>query len=471
MKVPLRRAGAKVRCPQCKCTIQVPVLKRIPDDDRLLISDGGGGVVAFPAGGGSAEVVIAATATEHFHTVTGLPGTDALLVTVDPETGENRIDLWVDGTRRSLIAGPANDPIWWNQGFVLFSRSDDEIWALPFDSEELVATGDPFVLIPRARGATAADDGSVLYLNPGDREQQLVWVDRSGGLGETIVASPSAIGFPAISNANGRAAYVVQAAAGARVWWWDPARGVPAALEGADTSVGGHAWSPDGTRIYYATPNLETEDAEDFQIHVRDLRNGTSAIVQPDGLAPAASPDGRYLAFVRSGGNLFRSELLYMPLLPEPGDAILLADSGGTFTDVKVSPDSRYIAYFHSPTGFTGTEVYVDQFPRSTGRIRVSDGALAGWQNFLAWGPEGRRLFYTRATTGSMMEVEITETDTGELSTTEPREIFTVLTSGLDLLAGFALSPDGERFLMVRSTVPAGGDAGGFVLMEGSEPR
>jgi Tol biopolymer transport system component len=161
----------------------------------------------------------------------------------------------------------------------------------------------------------------------------------------------------------------------------------------------------------------------------------------------------------------------YMPLVPEPGEAILFAASGGTFSNYRVSPDGRHIAYFHSPTGFTGVEVYVDQFPQSAGGVPVSDGGLMGVNNALAWSPDGQRLFYTRATTGSMMEVEITETDTGALQTTVPREIFNGLASGLNLLAGFALSPDGERFLMVRSTVPAGGDAGGFVLVDGGDPR
>ena len=296
-------------------------------------------------------------------------------------------------------------------------------------------------------------------------------MDRAGALRDTLTTSSSALRLPAISRANGRAAYVVQENAGQSVWWWDPARGVPAPLNEAARYEDGPAGSPDGNRIYYAIPNANTEDAEDFEIHARELRSGTTTIVQPDGNQPSVSPDGRYLVFVRDSAGLSRSQLLYMPLLPEPGEAILVEDSGGTFSSYQVSPDGRHIAYFHSPTGYTGVEVFVDQFPQSAGRVRISDGGLSGVQNTLAWSPDGRRLFYTRAMTGAMMEVEITETDSGDLRTTEPREIFSVLASDLDLSAGFALSPDGERFLMVRSTVPAGGDAGGFVLVEAGQAR
>jgi len=441
------------------------------DDDRLLISAGFGGVLSYPAGGGKAEVVVPETETEHFHGLTGLPGTRALLVTVDPDDGANRIDLWADGARRPLIDGPATRPRWWNQGFVLFNRGTGAIWALPFDAQELVATGEPFVLIPRGRGVSTANDGSFLYFHPGDREHQLVWVDRAGALRETLATSSSALSLPAISSMTGRAAYLVRDNVGQQVWWWDPARGVPAPLNEAAGYEGGPAWSPDGNRIYYASPNADTEDAEDFQIHARDLRTGATALVQLDGYLPAVTSDGSHLLFVRNGTRLSQSQLLYMPLVPEPGEAVLIADSSGTYSSYRVSPDGRHIAYFHSPTGYTGIEVYVDQFPESAGRVRISDGGLAGVLNSLAWSPDGRRLFYTRATTGSMMEVEIAETDSGDLQTTEPREIFSGLASDLDLSAGFALSPDGERFLMVRSTVPAGGDAGGFVLVDGSRPR
>jgi len=439
------------------------------EDDRLLIGTAAGDVFAFPAGGGSGEVVVRETETEHFHDLTGLPDSGALLVTVDPEDGPERIDLWVDGTRRQLIEGPAASPVWWNRGFVLFQRGD-AIWALPFDPEALAATGEPFVLVPQGYGASTASEGSFLYFHPGDREYQLAWVDHSGRQVATSPASPERLGFPAINKAN-VAAYLARDSAGTRVWWWDPGRGVPTAIEEETLGAGGPSWSPDGTRIYYATAKADTEDAEDFEIRSRDLRDGVSTIVQPNGFVPTVSPDGRHLVFVRSGGKLFMNEMLSMPLVPEPGEARLLVDPGGTFSHPRVSPDGRHIAYFHSPTGFTGVEVYIDQFPQSIGSVRVSNGGLWGVQNSLAWSPDGTRLFYTRATTGSMMEVEITEPETGVLSTTEPREIFTGTASGLDMWSGFDMSPDGERFLMVRSTVPVGGDAGGFVLVEGSEPR
>ena len=62
------------------------------------------------------------------------------------------------------------------------------------------------------------------------------------------------------------------------------------------------------------------------------------------------------------------------------------------------------------------------------------------------------------------MEVELDLAGEPELS--PPRELFTDKAANLNLMGGFDVARDGERFLVTKATVPPGGDRGGIVLIQ-----
>ena len=80
------------------------------------------------------------------------------------------------------------------------------------------------------------------------------------------------------------------------------------------------------------------------------------------------------------------------------------------------------------------------------------------------WSAAGDRLHYVRETDGALMVVDVSLGDPVRLS--PPRVLFTESTSGAALSAGIAVSRDTGRYLVVRRTVPRGGQAPRFVLMD-----
>ena len=90
----------------------------------------------------------------------------------------------------------------------------------------------------------------------------------------------------------------------------------------------GAAWSPDGGRIaFVSTPTAEEDSAEEAMLQVVSVPTGEVADVRGGdrGTAPAWSPDGRWLAFIRpfDGRGISRADLFLWPAVPEvraPGD-------------------------------------------------------------------------------------------------------------------------------------------------------
>jgi DNA-binding winged helix-turn-helix (wHTH) protein/Tol biopolymer transport system component len=74
-------------------------------------------------------------------------------------------------------------------------------------------------------------------------------------------------------------------------------------------------------------------------------------------VAPALSPDGRMLAFIRGGGTFFTSDQIYVKMLPN-GDAKRVTDDVRPKYGLAFSPDGSEIAYtVLESTGFSTYEV------------------------------------------------------------------------------------------------------------------
>jgi len=110
------------------------------------------------------------------------------------------------------------------------------------------------------------------------------------------------------------------------------------------------------------------------------------------------------------------------------------------------SPDGRLLAYMSNETG--RDEIYVVPFsvtgPRGKKQVSVGGGAEP------LWAPKGNELFYRN---GDQMMAVVIETEP-ELSVGTPRLLFEgrflPVLSGDDPGGSYAISPDGERFLMIK---------------------
>jgi Tol biopolymer transport system component len=150
------------------------------------------------------------------------------------------------------------------------------------------------------------------------------------------------------------------------------------------------------------------------------------------------SPDGETLAFVQVG--------------PDSGDDILFLHMperritpflNSRFNErcPEFSPDGRWIAYVSDGSG--RWEVYVQPFPGPGGKWQISN---EGGRDPL-WSRNGKQLFYRWGDQVWVVDVQIGS----DFSTSKPRLLFEQPGyARSSLVRTWDISPDGQRFLMVK---------------------
>jgi hypothetical protein len=114
-------------------------------------------------------------------------------------------------------------------------------------------------------------------------------------------------------------------------------------------------------------------------------------------------------------------------------------------TAAEFSPDGRWVAYESNETG--QLNVFVQPFPGPGGKWQIStDGGTRP-----RWRRDGRELFYR--TREAVMSVPVTTGTT--FAAGPPQEVLRgfPVREGYD--AAFDVSPDGQRFLLIRSGTTA----------------
>lgn len=115
----------------------------------------------------------------------------------------------------------------------------------------------------------------------------------------------------------------------------------------------------------------------------------------------------------------------------------------------QISPDGKWLAYESNETG--RTEVYVQPFPQGTSKWQVSTNG----GTFSRWRRDGRELFYmSQNSRGKMMAVDVKSSGSA-FEAGAPKELFDSGFVGAAHSGGpyhtYAVSPDGQRFLIPRS--------------------
>jgi hypothetical protein len=110
----------------------------------------------------------------------------------------------------------------------------------------------------------------------------------------------------------------------------------------------------------------------------------------------------------------------------------------------RISPDGRWLAYLSEETG--QWEVNVTSFPDGHGTLQVSSGGATE----VAWSRSGRELFYKSPNGGAFVAVPV-DTRAGFVPAKPVRLFEAGSVSAFTGSATFDVSPDGERFVMVRT--------------------
>jgi serine/threonine protein kinase len=307
-------------------------------------------------------------------------------------------------------------------------------------------------------GAFAISETGALVYQAGSSggTRRLVWFDRSGkqvgvlgDLGEyrDVEVSPD----------QTRAAIsVVDAATQTpNIWLFDVARGVPSRLTFDTAGDLEPIWSPDSSRIVFAS---RRGGRQDLYTKAASGASGDEApLTDGGGKAPTSwSPDGRFILYSQrpaggrgrgippvdqAPGTLPSVELWVLPLFgdrrPFPFQQKPFSGDAGRF-----SPDGRWVAYSSNESG--RAEVYVTPFPGPGGKWRVSTagGVEPTWRH------DGREIFYL-APDGKLMAATVN----GRGSTFEIGSAQSLFETSLRLQVGtnptfYDASADGERFLL-----------------------
>ena len=253
---------------------------------------------------------------------------------------------------------------------------------------------------------------------------QLAWVDRQGTR-TAIGALPPGTFAPRVSPDGRRVAFDTYDAS---VWIADLTN-----LSAPRRFATGRfpMWSPDGSRLLFAGPN-----GAQLYWQASD-GSGAPELIAEDARAPESwSAALGLVSYITLTGAADYDIWAYSPA--DRTRKAILAEPTSAQMSSRFSSDGKWLAYQSNETG--RHEIYVEPFPRTGTRIRVSD---AGGERPV-WSPDGRELFYDKDATIFVAAIT-TAPLSARPSVALPVAKFMQAT-GRRL---WDMSPDGSRFLVM----------------------
>src|SRR5688572_15483759 len=426
-----------------------------------------GGIVRIRDSGGETEKVTELDVVngERSHRFAQLlPGGEALIYTVAFEGinsyDEARIDLWDMTTRRkkTLISGGTHAQ-YSPSGHIVYA-SAGKLFAVPFDVGRREVTGSPFlvvdgVMMSRNTGAAhfaISKRGDLAYAQGGIEgdSRTLVWVDRTGKE-EPLPLEPASYLYPRLAP-DARSMAVEIEGPNHDFYFYDFARTV---LSKVTTDGMSHnpVWSADGRRLAY-----RSWQAGGMTMWAMNAdRSGAPERLDPKGTRQnpvSFSPDGKLLTFDQKDPDT-DDDAWILPIAG--GAARPIANTRSGEGSAKFSPDGRWVAYSSNEGG--RPQIWVQPFPGLGPKIQISnDGGTDP-----VWRRNGGELYY-RAGFGRRMMVVSVDTSGTEFRASKPTMLFegsyyqgtgASCEMGGPSAANYDVTPDGERFLMVRDPTDA----------------
>ena len=324
-------------------------------------------------------------------------------------------------------------------GYLLYVK-DKALMAHPFDAQHGTLVGEPVsVAMPVVLGGVvfSASTTRTLMYRSTSTTNELVWVDRQGH--RSGVAAPvAAYDSIALSPDGKRIAFDRYSSTNQDVWVHDIERQFSSRFTTQGPFNNVPVWAPDGGTIAFATGRNRGVDIYQRKVGATGDDDAVLRVNAIPILFPSDwSRDGKYLMYYRSD----RKTRLDTWVLPLFGDRTPMKILGSPYNESQgqFAPDGKSFAFVSDQGG--QQQVYLQSFPSPTLQAQVS--TAGGTQP--RWRPDGRELFYL-ALDGKMMSVSIRGNDT--LETDAPRPMFNTPLDPRALRQTYAVSPDGQRFLL-----------------------
>jgi len=383
-----------------------------------------------------------------------LPGGEAILFTSssdDRDFDQASLELFLLKTkeRRVLQKGgsyaryvPSGHIVYVNKG---------TLFAFPFDLGSLTATGSP---APVLEGVSAdseeggaqfdlSEDGTLVYVegDSGALGTTVVWVD-SKGEATPLWDAPQVYGEPALSPDGKRLAIQITKEGDIDIWIYDLDRSVPMRLT-FDKGTDSHpAWSPDGETIYYTS---DRGGVRGLYRRPADGSGEAELILKREKVewVSSISPDGKVLTFVED------TDTWLLPL--GGGEPVPFLVGPAIEAGAEFSPDGRWIAYNSNESG--PFQVYVRPASGARGKWQIStDGAA-----YPHWSGDGRTIYY-RSFSGAVFKAGVDASGAGFRASRQERMFDGPYQWTGDGTDRFTVTPDGERFVMLKRRNVGGTD-------------
>jgi serine/threonine-protein kinase len=440
-----------------------------PDETIVFSAGWGKGIARVADAGGDVQNVIPGSPNTMQMLPRILPGDHAMIYTLLSENGETsiRVHRFDTGEDHMLVADGA-DARFSPSGHLLFMR-EGVLMAAPFDAERATLTGAPVAVAENVMQAVAAansgdetragqfdvaENGTLIYvtggLYPWDTTDAY-WADRNGSAMRIPIEGP--ILQPRVSPDGTRIAYLAQRSAISRdndIWVYDIKRQLPVRLthEGANAFP---EWSPDSNSLVFGhttasgEPHLALVAADGSHPPVPITKGASEGLAWPSSWSAANDT----LVYIAGRPDDFEIWTLDMTAggdakhQPEPR---LLVDGPSIDTHAALSPDGRWLAYASHETGVR--EVYVQRYPEGDQKQRISTGSGIS----PIWAPDGRQIFYWQARTLPKQVMAVDFDAAGDLPIIgAPRVLFEPNEyQNSEPVRGWDLSPDGERFVLIK---------------------
>ena len=349
----------------------------------------------------------------------------------------------LDSPATSRLITSSSKALYAHPGYLLFER-EGVLFAQSFDPKKLLITGEPTRIAdhvehssPGAHSAfSVSQNGVLIYREDSSSAQQFVWVDRSGKKRDPV-AEPGSYGPFDLSPDGKQIAVSRKVANNTDIWLLDVVRGVSTRLTSDPAIETDPVWSPDGRHVAFSSDRKGL-----FQIFEKQASGlGEEALLVAavgSRMTRASdwSKDDAYLAYSSFGPSAELGVLSLRDRKPHP-----IVQTRGNNRQGRFSPDTRWLAYQSDESG--QLQINVISFPAADQKRQVS--TKGGTQP--RWRGDGKELYYV-APDGRMMVVEMQLGVTIEAGITQT--LFeTVLPSDvLGLRTSFAVTADGERFLL-----------------------
>jgi serine/threonine-protein kinase len=263
----------------------------------------------------------------------------------------------------------------------------------------------------------------------------LVWVDNRGAA-QPVPAPKRNYEFPRLSPDGQRLAVRISGGSdsGTDIWLYQFSRGTLSRFTSKANDAETPVWTPDGKRVTYMAPGQirwkladgsageEVLAGSDRHLHL----GGWSP--KGDALVARASDTGNIWVLQMNDKKTLR------PLVQTPY----------RMRAATISPDGRWLAYASNDTN--RFEVYVQAFPNPGAKYQISrDGGTEP-----LWAKNGLKLFYRNG--DKMMSVAI-DAKGDDIEARVPTLLFEgrfAASPGTMGDAWYDVSPDGQRFLMLR---------------------